>query len=513
MSTLIHTISSSQCIFSSHFNVHTDPAPSIAIVSPCSLKLMGFEFLPKQSSCGRLYVPESRCQVVLIARKRFSSSLCRLVVVPVNEDHMRIGQDEDVQQFTCEELAASEEEYNDEKETSSFKTRLLSFAWRLVRHYVKTFVRIDTDLGFDVSVSLCMNEITTSTLHADIAFGLAFCTFLDNMFNANESSTQRAGRCYKIWKLCNFNKKNSDFMTFVGISKLASNCAIRMLSYEDRTGTRRFDLKAVPVRRDAALIISKQHEMKCDEKVLEHISRSYVRACKILRDSSHVFNETKYEDLNTLQLDQLERHATCNSDRMDLKCARIVAREHDRIRRCVLALQETQDLVSLGPLMLESSRDMLETCRIVMNTTCSKESEDYVVLGSSSSSSSSSRREEDKKHLDINTLQNHVHGIRMSYFDGILLCLRRGEKSDVMDLIRRISPSSSLLVTRLGTSGLKSWEDKKHDDKSVLSMTSKYARIAVLSVAVACWIGGIAYVLQLPPRRRISSRAQLYRKT
>ncbi len=431
-----------------------------------------------------------------------TSVSCRLVIVPVNEDHVTVRKGE-IHEFRCEDLLVDDDVSSSKDDTVSL---LLSFAKRLIRHYIQTFVEDDFSLGFDVSVSVCINEITTSRLHLDIAFGLAFCAFLDKVFEANESSTQRMGRCHRIWKRCEFDKTNGDFMTFVGISKLASNCAIRMFPYSDKKGTRRFDVRAVPLQRDAAILLANRNDLRCDKRVLEQVNRSYVRACKILRNSSQVFSDTAFEDLNAIQLDQLERHATSSSDKFDLRCARIVARERDRIRRCVLALCETRDLVSLGPIMLESSIDMLETCKLVMSTLTST-SEDYVVVGKDSSVSSG----DDSSDL-IENLQDHVHGIRMSCFDGSLLCLRRGDKSDVTNVVKDISSSASfVLVTRLSMSGLKIVEeDEDHSEHRVFQ--SSYVRLAAFSVVLACWIGGLAYVLQLPPKRRVmGSRAEFYR--
>ena len=423
------------------------------------------------------------------------------MIVPVNEDHVTVRKGE-IHEFRCEDLLVGDDVYSKDDTMSC----LLSFAKRLIRHYIQSFVEDDFSLGFDVSVSVCINEITTSRLHLDIAFGLAFCAFLDKVFEANESSTQRMGRCYRIWKTCEFDKTNGDFMTFVGISKLASNCAIRMFPYSDKEGTRRFDVRAVPLQRDAAILLASRNDLRCDKRVLEQVNRSYVRACKILRNSSQVFSDAAFEDLNTIQLDQLERHATSSSDKFDLRCARVVARERDRIKRCVLALCETRDLVSLGPIMLESTIDMSETCKFVMSTLTSTK-EDYVVVGKDSSSSVSSGN--DSSDL-IKNLQDRVHGIRMSCFDGSLLCLRRGDKSDVMNVVKDVSSSaSSLLVTRLSMSGLKV-VDEDHSEDRVFQ--SSYVRLAAFSVVLACWIGGLAYALQLPPKRRVmGSRAEFYR--
>ena len=110
----------------------------------------------------------------------------------------------------------------------------------------------------------------------------------------------------------------------------------------------------------------------------------------------------------------------------------------------------------------------------------------------------------------IKNLQDRVHGIRMSCFDGSLLCLRRGDKSDVMNVVKDVSSSaSSLLVTRLGMSGLKV-VDEDHSEDRVFQ--SSYVRLAAFSVVLACWIGGLAYALQLPPKRRVmGSRAEFYR--
>jgi hypothetical protein len=79
-------------------------------------------------------------------------------------------------------------------------------------------------------------------------------------------------------------------------------------------------------------------------------------------------------------------------------------------------------------------------------------------------------------------------------------------------VVKDISTSaSSVLVTRLSMSGLKIVEEDE-DDSEHRVFQSSYVRLAAFSVVLACWIGGLAYALQLPPKRRVmGSRAEFYR--
>lgn len=414
------------------------------------------------------------------------------ISVPTEEDEENVSKQHDAEE---EEEEEEKVEFN---EVDEMMRPFLDFSKSLLRHYVCSFVKKNTRLGFDVSISICANTITTSVLHLDIAFGLLLSKFLDEIFHVNETSDQIMTRCYKVWKSCNF--EHGDFMTFVGMSKLSSNNAIRIFPYRDKYNTKRFDVQSIPIIQDDVIVLSRIN-VRYEFQETEYFRKSYERASSLLKNSSHAFSGTPYEDLNEKQLDLFEKHITSNSDKVIVSSIRIIARERDRIRRCVNMLKETQNLRSLCPILLESSMDMIQTYKMMMNLSCDDEHDgdggDYVVLGSNKKNKS---KIESLEQMEKRS-RKCFHGVRVNCFDGVMLLIgekRRGIRFELSNDL--FSSKESFLVTRLGASGLKIWTEREDDEEEdeVELIRSQYARLAMFGVAIACWIGGIVYVLRLP---------------
>eukprot|EP00939_MAST-03C_sp_MAST-3C-sp1_P005113 g5113.t1 len=440
--------------------------------------------------------------VCLIGRvsEDVDANVCRVVVATENRVENAIFDAASCAFFETNEMnkqsGEKREEYEEEKEddcktstndmqseTPSSRTMWTRYIRHIVAEYLE-FVRDDTTVGFDIAIRCALSDALGEALQRHVSIGIAVCTFVASVMDVVESEEDKAIRCHRAWTrtIATLDGSRSCYsspMPFLAVLKAGPRCAVHIRAEKTtiddglddgdvgRSTALSYRVQLLPMTAfDASLVIVPTADTSNSAETSRAIiAKSLCDVERLVRFKSQrnellLTRPSSYLQLNTAQLDQLERHHARDASLAVFESARLVADERFRLTEALRALTMSdadEASEAFGSILSASDAHILSSSE----------------AGGESAASSPSISKETSALLDLvrRKHRDDVLGFRRSFSKRYAVFFVRCDADTTERLVRVASSASSIFELHRRERGV--------DD--VGSRTTRVAAVAPMS--------------------------------